>query len=547
MIAARLGHAGWQPPAGRVGRSGWSKLASPGAGWVAVALAGMLLLALAGCATQPATAPLVRPAPESAARPAASGILADIEHELQARHGPTVSGFELLDRSDDGLRWRLALIDSARQSLDIQVYLWFSDGTGTLLLKRVLDAADRGVRVRLLLDDINSLLKDAGTVMLRDEIFAMIDSHPNVQMRLFNPWRSRDLISRVGETVTDLDRLDHRMHNKAMIVDNRVAILGGRNLADEYFGFNEDFNFHDLDVMGFGPVARQASAVFDLYWNSRWVIKVSALGFEFKPAQASAARERMARELEQSPALARFANTPATWDPDFAAVAARLKPGTSKVLSDVPEDSGIRQDLAEALYRTGAGAQRELLIVNAYIIPDERFVAALRELRARGVEIRILTNSLASHDVPAVNSHYKPWRRTIREASTGLYELRHDAQIQRHVVESPPTQAGFVGLHSKAMVVDRRHVFIGSMNFDPRSASLNTEMGVFVDSPALGAELAARIERDMAPANSWRVEVETGGSLIWINDRETKSVQPARNFWQRIEDVIFMAFPRSLY
>jgi cardiolipin synthase C len=502
---------------------------------------------LAGCATTPAITLTSHRVAQTAAPPATTGVFAEIEQQLGAKHGPDVSGFELLDRSDDGLRWRLALVDSARQSIDIQYYLWFGDGTGTLLLQRVLAAADRGVRVRLLLDDINSLLQNAGTVMLRDELFAKIDSHPNVEMRLFNPWRNRNLVDRVGETVSDLERLDHRMHNKAMIVDNRVTILGGRNMGDEYFGFSEDFNFHDLDVMGFGPVARQASKVFDLYWNSRWVMRVAALGYGFKPADSGAVRESMDRELAMNPSLARFATPPASWRADFATVSERLVTGTSVVLSDVPDDSGIRQDLAEALYRTGASAQHELLIVNAYIIPDERFVSGLRELKARGVTTRILTNSLASHDVPAVNSHYKPWRRKLREASSGLYELRHDAQIQALVVDSPPIRAGFVGLHSKAMVVDRRTVFIGSMNFDPRSATLNSEMGVFIESPALAQELAARVQRDMAPANSWRVELDSGGSLVWINDRETVTSQPARSFWQRVEDVIFMAFPKRLY
>lgn len=509
--------------------------------------AAFVVVALAGCATKPAIAPPGRPMPQAAAPPATTGVFAEIEQQLRAKHGPDVSGFELLDRSDDGLRWRLALIDSAQQSLDIQYYIWFGDGTGTLLLKRVLDAADRGVKVRLLLDDLNSLLKDAGTVMLRDEVFAMIDSHPNVELRLFNPWRNRNLFGRIGETLADLDRLDQRMHNKAMIVDNRATILGGRNLADEYFGFSDDFNFHDLDVLGFGPVARQASSVFDLYWNSRWVLRVSELGFAFKPVDARVARERMTQELTQLPAFARYAIVPQSWYSEFATVASRLKTGTSEVKSDVPDDSGIRQDMTEVLYQMGGSAQRELLIVNAYIIPDERFVAGLRDLKGRGVEIWILTNSLASHDVPAVNSHYKTWRKPLREASSGLYEMRHDAQIQSQVVDSPPTKAKFVGLHSKGMVVDRRHVFIGSMNFDPRSASINSEMGVLIDSPKLAEELAARIKRDMAPANSWRVEVESDGAIIWINDRETVTRQPARGFWQRIEDVIFMAFPRKLY
>jgi cardiolipin synthase C len=199
------------------------------------------------------------------------------------------------------------------------------------------------------------------------------------------------------------------------------------------------------------------------------------------------------------------------------------------------------------MYEVTGSATRELLIVNAYIIPDQRAIDNLKALKARGVDIRILTNSLASHDVPAVNSHYKAWRKPLREASNGLYEMRHDAAIQPLVADTPPTRAGFMGLHSKGMVVDRQRVYIGSMNFDPRSATLNSEMGVIIESPGLAEALARLIERDLQPANSWRIEIDDKGGLVWINDRETVTRQPARNFWQRVEDVIFMMAPRSLY
>jgi putative cardiolipin synthase len=191
--------------------------------------------------------------------------------------------------------------------------------------------------------------------------------------------------------------------------------------------------------------------------------------------------------------------------------------------------------------------QHELLIVNAYIIPTERGISMLRELKERGVEIKILTNSLASHDVPAVNSHYKEWRRPILETGAQLYEMRHDAAIQPLVSDTPPTRAEYMGLHSKAMVVDREQVYIGSMNFDPRSAEINTEMGVFVRSRDLGEALAALIERDLEPVNSWRVEMDSALGLRWVNDEESVSRQPARSWWQRVEDVIFMTFPKEYY
>jgi putative cardiolipin synthase len=514
----------------------------------AALIAGLVAaLVLAGCAIQPITPPPVRPPPQDALPPASGGPLAAMEAAIRAKHGPEVSGFELLDRNEDGLRWRLALIDSAQQSIDMQYYVWFADAVGGLLLKRVVEAADRGVKVRLLIDDLNSMLRTAASVQLRDEIFAMIDAHPNIQLRLFNPWKDRALASRVGEMAVDTGRLNQRMHIKAMVVDNRAAILGGRNLGDEYFGLSEDFNFHDLDVIGFGPVARQASAVVDMYWNSGWVLPASALNVKYEKADVRATGERILKFLAAQKSLERFPLAPQSWTAELDAIARRLHPGTSRVVADIPRDGQIEHVMSRTLYEVGGAARRELLIVNAYIIPDQQFVDVLGGLKGRGVDIRILTNSLASHDVPAVNSHYKQWRKPLREATGGLHEMRHDGAIQRGIVDTPPTRAQFMGLHSKGMVVDRKRVYIGSMNFDPRSAAVNTEAGVVITSLGLAGELAKVIERGMTPANSWRVDLGKDGTLVWSNDRETVVRQPARNTWQRVEDVIFMAFPKDLY
>jgi putative cardiolipin synthase len=194
-----------------------------------------------------------------------------------------------------------------------------------------------------------------------------------------------------------------------------------------------------------------------------------------------------------------------------------------------------------------ASAEKELLIINAYIIPYDKGIGILRELTDSGATVRILTNSLASHDVPAVNSHYKKRRRDILEAGAELYEMRHDAAIQAEVADTPPVSAKFMGLHSKAMVIDRRRSYIGSMNFDPQSAALNTEMGAVIDSPGPGEELARLIERDMKPGNSWQVQLTEGGKLQWVSSDAIVTRQPARNWWQRVEDVSFMMFPASLY
>ena len=506
-------------------------------------------VALAGCVTQPAGPPknLHRPPPAAASAPATTGTFAAMEAAIATAHGPTQSGFTIIDRNENALRLRLALIDSAKSSLDLQYYVWFGDDLGTMMMKRVMDAADRGVRVRILIDDLNSLMRDAGTVEVRDDVLAMIDAHPNIELRLFNPWTQRDLAGRIGQAVTDTARMNQRMHNKAIIADNRAVILGGRNLGDEYFGLSESFNFHDLDVLGIGPVARQASAVFDLFWNSPWLLAIEDLDLKYSRQQATQAYERMVGDVAQSRALSGFPATPQDWTGKWQEVAGQLAYGESTVHTDVPTEDGIRQEMVEVIYGLGASARKELIIENAYIIPNDRFIEGLKTLKARGVQTRIITNSLASHDVPAVNSHYKKWRKPLLESTDGLYEMRHDAAIKPVVADTPPTVSKFMGLHSKGMVVDRERVYIGSMNFDPRSAHINTEMGVLIVSPELGQRLAALFERDMRPENTWHVELTPQGSIIWVNDEKTVTRQPARNTWQRVEDVFFMAFPSDLY
>ena len=508
-------------------------------------LLAVCLLALAGCATR---APLPLPPPSHALAPRADSPFAAAEAQLRARHGDGVSGFRLLERNLDALAWRLALIDSARQSLDLQYYVWFGDKTGQLLLARVIAAADRGVRVRLLFDDLNTLLHDMGHVELRDAALRRIDRHPNLEIRVFNGWHARDLLGRAAEAVWDFERLNRRMHNKQMVADNRVAILGGRNIGDEYFGLHAAFNFHDLDVLGVGPVARQASAVFDRYWNSEWVRRLPREGDAGAPAEASLA-EREALELLTSDARARLILAGRrSWTPEIGGLPATLHPGRSVVHTDSPSRAPqVRNHMPEAFRRLLRSARREVLLSNAYIIPDAHFVADLHELVARGVTVRVLTNSLASHDVPAVNSHYENWRVPILRAGAELYELRADPAVQTELVDTAPVRGRFVGLHTKAMVIDRRFSFIGSMNLDPRSELINAEMGIVVDSPPLAGALADAMTRDMAPANSWRVVLDDAGGLRWISAAGTLTRQPARSPWQRVENLFFKLFPPNLY
>jgi putative cardiolipin synthase len=503
-----------------------------------------LLLVLAGCASVPTP----RPAPSHALPPRADSPFAAAEEAVRATHGDGHSGFHLLRHNLEALRWRLVLIDSARHSLDLQYYVWFGDKVGQLLMARVLAAADRGVRVRLLFDDLSTLLHDMSHIELRDAMLAKLDRHPNIEIRVFNAWRTRDLLGRVVETTGDFQRLNRRMHNKQMVADNRAAIIGGRNIGDEYFGLNGDFNFHDLDVLGVGPAARQASAVFDRYWNSEWVRPLPRDVSAEAAAMASDASARALALLATDPRGRAILDGLQSWDAELASLAAVLHPGRSAVHADAPSRAaGSRNHMPEAFRALMLSAQREVLITNAYIIPDATFLDDLRTLTARGVTVRLLTNSLASHDVPAVNSHYERWRRPIVEAGAGLHELRPDAAIQREVVETPPVQGRFVGLHVKAMVIDRQRSFVGSMNLDPRSEVINAEMGVVIDSEPLARTLAVAMERDMTGANSWRVESDPQGGLRWVSDAGALTRQPARSLWQRVENLFFKLFPPNLY
>ena len=481
---------------------------------------------------------LPRPPAGYAQPPRVTGAFSALEANVRERGGPDASGFMLLDRSEEGLRWRLALIDHARHTLDLQYFLWYGDAVGVLMMQRVMQAADRGVRVRLIVDDLLTFGLDVDT--------AKLDDYPNIEVRLFNPWHYRPLFGRGVEMAEKMERLNHRMHNKLIVADNQVAILGGRNIGDEYFGMNEPFNFHDLDVVGVGPVARQASKVFDNFWNSEMVASASALRPPFSIYDLDPILNPVERRL-QSHQLKLVGTEPRRWDREIEGLPADLSIGTSRVMTDLPDRDSVAHHMPKAVRELMSTATQEVLLVNAYIILDEKTLECIRGLTARGVRVRILTNSLASQDVPAVNSHYKHFRKPLVEAGVELYEIRPDAAILRTVVDTPPTRAEFMGLHTKALAVDRRRAFIGSMNLDPRSMEFNSEMGAMIESADFGEKLARLIERNLQPENSWKVELDPEGQLRWVAGEQVFTDQPALSYWQRVQDWLFMLFPKSLY
>jgi len=473
-----------------------------------------------------------------AMEPAAQGVLWTVADDIMRQHGPEHSGFMLLDSNRDALNYRLALIDSAVSSLDIQTYLWYPDNSGRLILERAILAARRGVKVRLIVDDLLTLGQD--------QLLYELQREKNIEFRLFNPWTKRGTLARAGQMIARMERLNSRMHDKLLIADGNAAIVGGRNIGDHYFGLSADYNFHDLDVLGFGHIARQSNGMFDHFWNSAWVASAASLDLEPNEKFAEEAWRHIRQANRAAGILEVFGVEPADWGARLRDLKKVLHPGTSELIYDEASGDAIEQIVASRLFGLLGLAESELLITNAYIIPAQRGIDFLQGLVARGVNVRILTNSLASHDVPAVNSHYKAWRDDFIEAGTELYELRADAAIQS-LVDVPPVEGGFVGLHTKSFVVDRKYAFIGSMNFDPRSVNINTEAGAFIHSPGLAEELAQIMERNMLPENAWRVLLDDNGKVYWVNSDERLDQQPARDGTQRVMDAIFRIFPEEQF
>jgi putative cardiolipin synthase len=403
------------------------------------------------------------------------------------------------------------------------------------------------VKVRVILDDLSTLLEDDRTLKIRDWQTATLNAHPNIELRLFNAFRARSFAGRAFDFLKNMDLMNQRMHNKLLVADNRAAILGGRNIGNEYFGFATEFNFRDLDLLGVGAVSRQASNVFDRFWNSNWVVPASALELHATRRDLRAQLPAILAKLAGSAVTAKFPLSHADWSEALAELARTAQVGNSHVLTDVPSGDVVRHRMPAAIREFMKSAQSELLIINAYVIPDEQDIEAFRELHARGVKVRMLTNSLASQDVPAVNSHYKRWRKPLIDAGVELYEARPDAAIRTTLADTPPNVAKFMGLHVKAIVVDGKALFVGSMNLDPRSEELNSEMGVVVESDALARQIAGIMERDMQPENAWRVTRNARGQLEWTAGPERLTRQPARGAWQRTQDILFMLFPRNLY
>lgn len=457
-----------------------------------------------------------------------------------------MSGFHLLTSGKDALDWRLALVDHATTSIDIQYYIWDRDHSGRLLFARLLDAADRGVRIRLLVDDFKFAGQDAG--------LAAISHHPNIEVRLFNPQFVRTGILRPTlEFAFRFDQLNRRMHNKLLVVDNQLAILGGRNIGDVYFGLGETYNFIDLDVLVAGDVIPSISDAFDEFWNSDPAYPGEAIAPWVGPEQTAPTIARLRDEITAQLDTVREAGYPVErkdWSADLTGLHSRWHGGTAIMIGDDPvvkpgENGSRLMDDPPSL--TDEENPQEILFVSPYLIPRESLIEGIAERTARGAEVRLLTPGMASTDLPLVHSHYKKYRRPLLAAGTTLHELRaQPSEELRDFSDTDPNRPETVSLHLKGGVGDRKRCFIGSLNLDPRSLEINTEAGLFIESPSLSEELAVHLETLMATENAWLVSTtgEDGtGQLRWESGEEEKTIQPAKNFTSRLLDLLMGLLP----
>ncbi|KWC67801.1 phospholipase D family protein [Burkholderia ubonensis] len=505
-----------------------------------------LLSLVAACATHPSATTLERTVSHALPADAATPLGDALAAPVAARPGE--SGFRLLADGAAALQMRIALARAATRTLDMQYYIATEDTTGKLLLGAALYAADRGVRVRMLVDDLN--FRDI------DRVMAALNTHPNIEIRVFNPFGAsqRDVMQRTAIFFTRIDRFTRRMHNKAMIADNQVAIVGGRNLGDEYFSASPTLQFRDLDVLAAGPVTHDISASFDAYWASGSSYPLRVLNHQtFDPKELDAMRDELrahwrenaepynAKPLNATPLAQQIARGELglVWAPaEFEADA------PDKVAQ--PTDGYVSppmRRLAELI----RAAQHEFLAFSPYFVPHDAGVKILGDTTARGVRVAILTNSLAATDAVAVQAGYGPYRVPLLRHGVELYEYK--ARPGRPRLLGSRSRAS---LHAKAYVIDREILVIGSMNLDPRSTHLNTELALVIHSPALAQQVATIFARATQPDESYRVQLAAlsgpgASELTWIGTDEgvlrTYHVDPYAGLLRNVLTGVFMLLP----
>lgn len=499
----------------------------------------VLLVALlaAGCAALPPRPPV--PPAFAIADDGASTLARVAVASLGAAEptSATLSGIRLVPSGTDALGARLGLVRRAERSVDVQTFQLDADEVGRALLRELRDAAARGVRVRLLVDDLDA----AG----HDTLLSAFDAQPNVEVRVFNPLPARTgtVAWRFAVSLVDFGRINRRMHNKLFVVDGALALVGGRNIADEYFMLDRAANFIDMDALVAGPVVPELAAAFDRYWNSEPAWPLAALVAAGESRVARALRQRAFETLAGGEGL-RLPDDVAALpgqlpvEQELAAGRVRFERAPARVIVDAPEkvlgDEKGRPTAMGELLEALSQADREVVIVSPYFVPGAIGMERMREARARGVRVRAYTNSMGSTDQPLVHERYARYRRAMLELGVELYEVAaHDA-----------TGFGTFGrsisrLHAKGAWIDGRRVFVGSVNLSGRSSIENTEVGILVDSPAIAGQVEYLIGRT-GIRGLMRVQLAPDGALEWLSLGADGTVQvtrdePGGSAWARLK------------
>jgi putative cardiolipin synthase len=464
---------------------------------------------------------------------------------------PELSGFRLMPLGLFSLDTRVQLARRAEVSLDVQYYHFANDESGRWLLRALRDAAERGVRVRLLIDDLYT----GG----QDDYWLAFAAHKNVQVRLFNPFccaRERGQNGRFLASLNEWGRLNHRMHNKLLIADGAMAVIGGRNVANEYYLRGSAENFVDVDAFTVGWIIPPLQFHFDRYWNSAAVYPLEAIAkTRMTPADLRVRFEEWTGPASTPPPQELPTNDILGYGPiadDLDGGRLGLIWGEAFVFADHPDkpfdgsvggeplDTSVTYNLFEVI----RAAQKEVVASSPYFVPGELSLQMLRDLRAKGVAVAVMTNSLASTDEPIVHVGYAAHREELLRMGVELYEL---SSSRLKVNDRPFLFGESLGrLHAKLAVIDRKALFIGSMNLDPRSASINTELGAVVVSPPLAKELLRVIDIDRLQS-AYRVRLRgTGSGLEWVsNDGEKETVltqEPDSTPWLRIKSWLLTPF-----
>ena len=515
----------------------------------------LLVAAIGGCASLPPGSDYPRVVTTALANPGETTL---------GRHFATAaadnggnSAFRMIAVGADGFLTRMEMINAAERTLDLQYYIFRGDVTGRLLTDAALRAADRGVRVRVLVDD--------GDTVGGDEQIASLAAHRSVEIRIFNPfaYRGHSKFFRTAEFMFNAGRLNYRMHNKLLVVDNSVALIGGRNIGDEYFQIDPDSQFADDDILVAGPIVTRLSASFDEFWNNTLAIPGEALSTH-KSSHAALTEQRESLAVEPPQLKADgidYVKRVATGEPFAGILSGRLPLiwAHAQIVADSPDKKNVengsmvgrlmRRPVADAT----SAAQSELLMITPYLIPGEEGMRLFEDLRRRNVRVRILTSSLESSTMLMAQSGYMRYRVPLLEDGVELYEIRSLLGNARGSGQTTAmSRFGNYSLHAKLFVIDRQKLFAGSMNFDQRSMHLNTEIGLIIDSPDLAQQVAARFEAMVQPANSYKLELlpheqEAGRHLAWLTEESGNPVQydkePARSHWQMTKVRFFSHLP----